>query len=78
MSIEVPAPRSPGMSDVLTPAALAFLAELAAPVPRSAGLDPAAPVERQAQIDAGPSLDFLPETAAIRDGRLRGAVADAS
>ena len=68
--------RVPGLDDVLTPDALAFLAQLQrafGPV-RAALLERR--VERQAEIDAGASLGLLPGTAAIRhDGSWRVAEA---
>ena len=58
--------RVPGSDDILTPDALAFVAELQrafGPV-RDALLERR--VERQAEIDAGAALGLLPDTAAIR------------
>jgi malate synthase len=61
----------PAYAAILTPEALAFLAQLAERfMPRRQELL-AARLERQAVIDAGGTLDFLPETQAIRDGDWR-------
>ena len=65
--IEVRGPSVPGSDEVLTPAALEFVAELQ----RQFGARRADLLERrearQAEIDAGARLDFLTDTAAIRD-----------
>jgi malate synthase len=58
----------PGYDKVLTPEALAFLADLQRRFnPRREDLL-AARVERQARLDAGETPDFLAETAGIREG----------
>jgi malate synthase len=65
--IEVRGPRHDRFDEVLTPAALAFLATLQREFgPRRAELL-AARERRQAALDADGALDFLPETARIRD-----------
>jgi malate synthase len=65
--IEVRGPSVPGSDEILTPEALEFVAELQ----RRFGRRRAELIERrrarQAEIDAGARLDFLTETAAIRD-----------
>ncbi|MGL4604446.1 MAG: malate synthase A, partial [Iodobacter sp.] len=59
---------SPAFAPILTPDALAFLAELHRSFePRRRELM-AARVERQARLDAGELPDFLPATQHIRDG----------
>jgi putative phosphoesterase len=58
-------------ADILTPEALAFVAELAREFePRRRSLMHAR-AERQAQIDAGHVPDFLPDTSRIRSGKWR-------
>jgi malate synthase len=65
-SLEILGPHSAGDEAVLTPEALAFVAELVrAFAPRIEALL-AARRERQARFDAGERPDFLPETAAVR------------
>jgi len=65
--IEVHGPSVPGSDEVLTPAALEFVAELQRQFgPRRVEVLKRRQA-RQAEIDAGARLDFLPETAAIRD-----------
>ena len=66
--IEILGPMSPAYAEILTPEALAFVTLL---VRTFAGQREALlrrREERQARIDAGTLPDFLPETAAIRDG----------
>ncbi|AZN37840.1 malate synthase A [Iodobacter ciconiae] len=59
---------SPAFAPILTPDALAFLAELHRSFePRRRELM-AARIERQARLDAGEVPDFLPDTQHIRDG----------
>jgi malate synthase len=74
--VSIVGPRVDGSEEVLTPAALEFVAHLHRsfnPV-RAALLERR--VERQAEIDGGASLGLLPETAAIRlDGSWRVAEA---
>ena len=60
--------RTPGQDSILTPAALAFLAGMAARFTPERDRLLAERVRRQAQINAGASLDFLPETRAVREG----------
>jgi malate synthase len=65
--LELRGASAPGFASILTPEALAFLAELHRrfEAPRQQRL--AARRERQARFDAGALPDFLPETRAIRD-----------
>jgi malate synthase len=66
--VEIAAPLHPRFDEILTPAALAFVAKLHRVFePRRQELLKAR-VARQARIDAGEMPDFLPETKAIRDG----------
>jgi len=66
--LEIAGPVPPRYAEILTPAACAFVAELAAKFgPRREELL-ARRVVRQAEIDAGKMPDFLPETASIRGG----------
>ena len=66
--LEITGPVTPRYAEILTPAACAFVAELAAKFgPRREQLL-ARRVVRQAEIDAGKMPDFLPETAQIRGG----------
>ena len=67
-SLEIRGPLLPGYEEVLTPEACSFVAGLARKFqPRRAELL-ARRVERQREIDAGRMPDFLPGTAAIRNG----------
>ncbi|MDX2265365.1 MAG: malate synthase A [Hyphomicrobiales bacterium] len=68
----------PGYERVLTPPALAFLAGLARKFEGRRRELLARRERRQAEFDAGALPDFLPETAAIRDGDwlVRGVPAD--
>jgi malate synthase len=59
---------APGFDEILDPDALAFVAELHRRFGATRQELLAARVERQRRIDAGVDLDFLPETAAVRDG----------
>jgi malate synthase len=69
--VTVSGPVGPGFSGVLTPEALAFVADLARRfAPRVAELL-AARKARQARIDAGEPLKFLEETRLVRDGDWR-------
>ena len=64
--VAIVGPRSPGSEEILTPAAVEFVAHLHRsfnPV-RTALLERRA--ERQAEIDAGAPLGLLPDTAAVR------------
>ena len=66
--VEVLGRITPQYADILTPQALAFLAELSRRFePRRRELM-AARVQRQAEFNAGTLPDFLPETAHIRSG----------
>ena len=67
--IEIAAARpAPGTDEILTPDALAFLADLQAAFgPRREALL-GARRDRQAEIDAGADLDFDPATADVRAG----------
>jgi malate synthase len=66
--LEILGPIKPGYEEILTPEALAFVAELEGRfgAERRRLLDVRR--QRQALIDAGERPDFLPETKAIRDG----------
>jgi len=67
--IEITAPISPAFAQILTPEALNLVAQLHREfAPRRAQLL-ARRAERQAALDAGKLPDFLPETAAIREGQ---------
>ncbi len=69
--VEVEGPPVAATEEILTPEALAFVAGLQREFgPRRLGIL-AARAERQAELDAGASLDFLPETASIRAGDWR-------
>src|SRR5579864_4231635 len=76
-TIEISGPQSADAERVLTADALAFLGELVARfgVQREALL--ARRGQRDAEVGAGRSYDFLPETAAIRSGDWRVAPAPA-
>src|SRR5258706_9165429 len=66
--VEVLGRITPQYADILTPQALAFLAELSRRFePRRRELM-AARAQRQAEFNAGSLPDFLPETAYIRNG----------
>ncbi len=69
--IEITAPISSKYAEILSPAAIAFLADLQRTfsVRRKELL--AARVTRQALLDAGVKLDFLPETRLIRESKWR-------
>ena len=65
--VEVRGPHHPRYEEVLTPAALAFLATLQREFgARRTGLL-SARRDRQAELDAGGTLDFRPQTAPVRD-----------
>lgn len=75
--IEIVGPVAPERAHLLTDDALALVARLQRELgPRRAELL-AARAARQARLDAGERLDFLPETAAVRDGDWRVAPAPA-
>ena len=66
--VQINAPIQPGFETVLTPEALAFVAQLhRAFEPRRQQLL-AARAERAQRLDAGERPDFLPETAHVRAG----------
>jgi malate synthase len=77
--LEIAGPPVPGLDEILTPDACAFLATLHRTFEdRRRGLL-ADRERRQAEIDAGAALDFRPETAAVRaddDWRVAPAPAD--
>ncbi len=66
--IEIHGPRVHRGEEVLTDDALALVAELHRTIDATRHELLAARVERQAELDAGGTLDFLAETAEIRDG----------
>src|SRR6185312_150198 len=70
-SLEITAPVTGRMSEILTPEALAFLAELHVRFEPKRQERLAARRVRQAEFDAGARPDFLTETQAIRDGDWR-------
>ena len=61
----------PGYEDILTPEALGFLAELHRRFNARRLELLRAREERQARLDAGEKLDFLPETKGVREGDWR-------
>jgi malate synthase len=69
--VELRAPDVAAYAEILTPAALAFLAELHGRFDATRRALLAARRERQARFDAGELPDFLPETRAIREGDWR-------
>ncbi len=75
LGLRILGPMEPGFEGVLTPEALAFVERLqrAFNPRREALLRTRA--ERQAEIDGGASLDFLPETAPVRQGEWQVAPA---
>ena len=70
-TVDITAPITGRMSEILAPEALAFLAELHVRFEPQRQERLAARRVRQAQFDAGTLPDFLPETQAIRDGDWR-------
>src|SRR5688500_5524269 len=71
ISVAPHAPQVQGVERVLTPEATAFIADLAVRfAPRLRTLL-AQRVERQARLDAGERLDFLKETAGVRESDWR-------
>jgi len=66
--LEIAGVRRPGFESVLTPDALAFVAELARRFGRRRDALLARRRDRQAAIDAGELPDFLPETEDVRRG----------
>ncbi|MBL8273375.1 MAG: malate synthase A, partial [Xanthomonadales bacterium] len=69
--IQIRGALAPGYAEILTPGALAFLAELHQRFDATRLALLAARVERQARFDAGELPDFLPETRAIRESDWR-------
>ncbi len=70
-SVDIPAPLKASFEDVLTPDALAFVAELARKFTGRRDELLAARVARSVRLARGEKLDFLPETAAIRAGEWK-------
>jgi malate synthase len=66
--IAISAPLTAQQSDILTPEALTFIAGLARKFEPLRSSLLARRVQRQAELDAGRLPDFLPETAAVRNG----------
>jgi len=66
--LEITAPLGPRYAEILTPEACRFVADLCARFDGRRRELLARRVERQREIDAGQLPDFLPETAAIRNG----------
>ena len=66
--VEIRAPLGPRYDEILTPAALEFLARLARRFEDRRRELLARRIDVQRAIHAGQSPDFLPETAAVRDG----------
>ncbi|MCP4424989.1 MAG: malate synthase A [Chloroflexi bacterium] len=64
--LEITAPVSPAFAEIMTPDALAFVAQLERAFGQRRLNLLQKRIERQAEIDAGKMPDFLPETAAIR------------
>jgi malate synthase len=69
--LELRAPREGHDEEVLSPDALAFVAELHRRFDATRRALLAARVERQARLDAGELPDFLPETREVREGDWR-------
>lgn len=65
--VEVRGPSHPRYEEVLTPEALGFLAALQREFGARRAALLAARAQRQAELDAGGTLDFLPGTAAVRE-----------
>ncbi|MEW5957038.1 MAG: malate synthase A [Chloroflexota bacterium] len=66
--VEIFAPVPPAFAQILTPEALAFVAKLQREFGPSRAALLQRRLDRQADIDAGQTPDFLPHTAAIRQG----------
>ena len=66
-ALQLPAERPEGSDQVLTPAALAFVAHLHRKFEGRRRERMAARAERQARLDAGETFGFLPETRAVRE-----------
>jgi malate synthase len=75
--VEVLGPVEGRFGEILTPEALAFVAALQREFDGRRKELLARRAERQAEIDAGGSLDFLPETRTVREGDWRVAPAPA-
>jgi malate synthase len=69
--VAIDAPTIPGQELVLTPAALAFVADLARRFGPAIHAALARRTERRVRLAAGETLDFLPETAHVRAGDWR-------
>jgi malate synthase len=69
--VEVHAPISSAHAEILTPAAIEFLADLQRKFGSRRKELLAKRVERQARLDAGERPDFLPETKQIRESKWR-------
>jgi malate synthase len=65
---QVNAPDEPGVEEVLTPGALAFVAGLHQEFEATRQACLRARAERRARLRAGERLDFLPDTRAVREG----------
>ncbi len=76
--VEIKGEIKPGYDRVLTPEALAFVADLARRFEPTRRQLMARREERQAKLDAGALPDFLPETKAVREGdwKIRGVPKD--
>src|SRR5258708_22351092 len=66
--VDVLGPQGPRFDEILTPAALAFLADLHRSFDKRRRELLAARAARQTLFDAGQTPDFLAETRGIRDG----------
>jgi malate synthase len=75
--VQIVGPVSPQVEDVLTPKALAFVADLHRTFNARRQELLGARIERQAQIDQGMTPGFLPETASVREGDWQVASAPA-
>ena len=76
-TIELHAPVDPALAPILSPEALAFVASLHREFDARRRELLRAREERQARIDAGAALDFLPETREVREGEWQVAPAPA-
>lgn len=66
--VEILGPVTPEFAQILTPEAMAFVAKLERTFRDTRAALLQKRVERQARLDAGEKPDFLPETAAVRNG----------
>jgi len=66
--VEIDGPRGERFDEILTPEALEFVARLHRGFDATRRELLAARIERQAELDAGGTLDFLPDTKHVRDG----------